>query len=183
VPNNPWRPAQHDFAHKHPVTNIRVIDCGGHIGSNGRPAYGVALRVNDGRLSRVVVTRWRNVRRRSEHKVIRIRRVRHDRTGSVRRGRLSRRCAGYRVRCCSRCRSLRERCRHRCRTSQSNCQHFNYSRLFHICLSALIEWMLSIEYFSGSLAPDLFQLCPDIVNCASHGRIRLGNSFCCTNLR
>jgi hypothetical protein len=50
--------------------------------------------------------------------------------------------------------------------------------LFHICLSALIEWMFSIVYLAGSLAPELFQLCPDIVNCGSRGRIRgLGPFF------
>jgi hypothetical protein len=50
--------------------------------------------------------------------------------------------------------------------------------LFHICLSALIKWMFSIVYLSGS-APEFLQLRPDIVNCGSRGRIRGRSPFSC----
>src|SRR4029450_7619085 len=40
VLNYPGGLAQHDFAHEHPVTNCRIIDCCGHIWPNGRPTYG-----------------------------------------------------------------------------------------------------------------------------------------------
>jgi hypothetical protein len=89
VLNYRWRSAQYDFAHEHPVTHVRVIDRCRHIRSNGRPTYGATLRIHNCRVSRIVITRWRNIRRRSEHKIIRIRRIRHDRTGSVRRCLLS----------------------------------------------------------------------------------------------
>ena len=106
VLDNPGWLAQHDFAHEHSVTDRRVIDRCRHVRSNRRPTYGASFRIHNGRVSRVVITRWRNIRRRSEHKIIRIRRICHDRAGTVCRCCLSCRCAGYRVRCRSCCRSL-----------------------------------------------------------------------------
>ena len=104
--NNSWRSAQYDFAHEHPVTDRRVIDRCRHVRSNRRPSYTAPFRIHNGRVSCVVITRWRNIRRSSEHKIIRIRRICHDRAGTVCRCCLSCRCAGYRVRCRSCCRSL-----------------------------------------------------------------------------
>jgi len=42
--------------------------------------------------------------------------------------------------------------------------------------------MFSIAYVSRALAPEFFQLCPDIVNSALRGRIHERNAFCCRRL-
>jgi hypothetical protein len=55
--------------------------------------------------------------------------------------------------------------------------------LFHICPSALIEWMFSIGHVSVRLVPEPLQLRPDIVNSASRGRIRGRKPFCCSKVR
>jgi hypothetical protein len=47
--------------------------------------------------------------------------------------------------------------------------------LFHICPSALIEWMFSIVSVSDPLTPDFIQLHLVIVNSASRGRIEARN--------
>jgi hypothetical protein len=120
---DPGWPAQHDFAHEHPVADCRVIDGRRHIWSNGRPTYGATLWINDGRVSRVVIARWCHIRRSPERKVIRIRSVRNDCAGSI--GCCCLSCSGpcYRV---SRCRSsrgfLRQRYPQRCRESHSSRQ-------------------------------------------------------------
>jgi hypothetical protein len=114
--------AHDDLAHQHPVTNRRVIDGRRHVRSNRRPTYGVAFRIHNGRVSRVVIARWRNIRRRSKHEIIRIRRICHNRAGTVCRCCLSCRCAGYRVRCRGCCRSLlRARYSQCCYASNRNC--------------------------------------------------------------
>src|SRR5207248_11759006 len=45
VLNNRGWLAQHDFAHEHPVTNCRIIDCCRHIWPNGRPTDGATFRI------------------------------------------------------------------------------------------------------------------------------------------
>jgi hypothetical protein len=51
--------------------------------------------------------------------------------------------------------------------------------LFHICPSALIQWMFSIVYVPGHLRREFLQLRPRIVNSASRGRLRAGNRSAC----
>lgn len=117
--------AQHDFAHEHPVTNCRVVDCCRHIWPNGRPSYSATFRIYNGRVSRVVITHRRRTRRCSEHKVIRIRSVCHDCTGTAGCCLLSCRRARYRVGCGRSRGLLRQRNPQGCRASQSSRQYFH----------------------------------------------------------
>src|SRR6266700_6127406 len=75
---DPGWPAQHHFAHEHPVADSRVIDGRRPIWSYGRPTYGATLWINDRPVSRVVIALWCHIRCSPEHKVIRIRSVRND---------------------------------------------------------------------------------------------------------